>query len=207
MKNTVGHAVATAFLFLVASANALSTDLTRLVSDSVGSEVGKITVQPFELYARKDVSGASSIYEFIDNTVNAAQGICNFDKGRLATNEAFIFNEVAINFSQGATGKAGGVDYIKQAPAALRNAEFEIIQNGRVVLSLPVASLHNPYTGSKQSDQWTQLGSLAYLADNSDFTWQFKFPKGETIAAATGANDFNYVEVRLRGHRTIKRAV
>lgn len=207
MKNTVGHLAAIAFLFVIANANALSQDLGSLVKESQGERVGKITVQPYELFARRDVGGAGGIYEFLNNEVDKAQGICNVDKGRLATNEAFIFNEVAINFSLGNEGAAGGVDYITKAPAALRNAEFEIIQNGRVVLSVPVASLHNPYTGQEQANQWTQLGSLCYLADNLDFTWNFKFPSGQSIAAGTSGATFPHVEVRLRGHRTIKRAV
>lgn len=207
MNNVVGHKVAIEFLFLLTSANALSSDLTSLVSGSRTDEVGKVTVQPYELFARRDVGGASSIYDFVNNTIEKRQGVCNIDKAKLATNEAFIFNEVAINYTIGATGKVGAVDYISKAPAALRNAEFEIVQNGRVVLSVPVASLHNPYTGNAQADQWTQLGSLCYLADNEEFTWRFKFAPGESVAAGSSGDTFPFVEVRLRGHRTIKRAV
>jgi hypothetical protein len=207
MNNVVGHKMAIAFLFMLASANALSNDLVQLVRSSSGDEVGKITVQPYELFARRDIGGASSIYEFLNNTVLKAQGICNVDKARLATNEAFIFNEIAINFSLGDTGQVGAVDYISKLPASVRNAEFEIIQNGRVVLNVPVATLHNPYTGQNQADQWTQLGSLCYLSDNEEFTWRFKFPSGATVTAGSTAGTFPYAEVRLRGHRTIKRAV
>lgn len=207
MNNTVGHKVATSFLYDLVRANALSSDLQALLEGSGPDTPGKVTLQPFELYARRDVGGASSIYEFVDNTLDKAQGICNFDKGKLPTNQAHIFNEVAINYSLSTADNAGGVDYISKAPAALRNADFEIIQNGRVVLSMPVASLHNPYTGEKQADQWTQLGSLHYLSDNQDFTWQFKFPNGKTIDAGDEGSTFPYVEVRVRGHRTIKRAV
>jgi hypothetical protein len=207
MKNTIGHMAATAFLMLLASANALSSDLVSLVNESRTSEIGKVTLQPFEIYARRDIGGAGGIYEFINNTVIKAQGICNVDKGKLPTNESIVFNEVAINFSKGAENQAGGVDYITKLPAALRNAEFEIVQNGRVLFNLPVASMHNPYTGVNQSDQWTQLGSLCYLADNVDFVVQFKFPNGQTIPAGTTGDTFPYAEVRLRGHRTIKRSV
>lgn len=208
MDNTVGHKVALAFLIMLAATVGLSDSLKKAIDTSTPGR-SNITVAPYELFCKKDVGGAGGIYEFLNNTTDRAQGICNVDKGRLAQSEAFVFNEITIGYSKALIGSAGGVDYGTKIPGSLRNAEFEIRQQGRVVLNLPVASLSNRYTASSEAENWTTLGSLCYLTDNMDFTWSFKFPAGESITAGTaGANvDHPYVEVRLRGHKTTQKVL
>lgn len=202
-QNTAGHLVVWSFLMtILLPMNALSSSLEK----ELYSNPKEITLQPYELFARKNINSAAGIYEFMNNTVDKAQGICNVDKGKLPSNEVFIFNEVRIGFSTGAAlDKAGEQLYETKASKELRNAEFEIRQGGRVVLNLPVASLNNNNTGSSVQDDFTVLGSLCYLRDDSDFTWSFKFPNGVSIPAGGGATDNSYGEVRLRGYRTIRK--
>ncbi len=203
-KNTAGHLVVWTFLTMVLlPMTAVSSSLQK---EYENNRFSGITLQPYELFARKDISGQGGIYEFVNNTFDKAQGICNFDKGKLPTNEVFIFNEISIGYSTGlAVGKAGEAGYETKASTALRNAEFEIRQGSRVVLNLPVASLNNNNTGVSVQDDFTILGSLCYLRDDEEFTWAFKFPNGVTIATGGGASNNTYGEVRLRGHRSIRK--
>ncbi len=205
-RNLLGHLVVMTFLMSLVAGNALSASLKEQVEQSQRTRVSTITVQDHELFARKYVGGAAGIYEFVNNRTDEAQAICNFDKGRLPQNQAFIFNEISIGYSKDVTGVAGGTIYNTVAPAALVNSEFEIVQNGRTVVSLPTSSLLNPTSGgTSETSQYAQLGSLAYLSDDTQFTWAFKFADGQVIAAESGASTFSYVEVKLRGQRTIKK--
>lgn len=203
-KNTAGHLVVWAFLISVLlPMGAASASLTK---EAESSNLRDITLQPYELFVRGSLNSAGGIHEFVNNTTEKAQGISNIDKGKLPTNELFIFNEVRIGFSTGmAVNKAGEALYETKPSKELRNAEFEIRQGGRIVLNMPVATLCNPYTGTKTQDDFVILGSLCYLRDDADFTWAFKFPSGVSIPAGGGASDNSYGEVRLRGHRTIRK--
>ena len=202
MKNTPGHMMVWAFLIaLLSMQGAIGASLDR----ELRTNPEGISLQPHELFARRDISSASGIYEFVNNTVNAAQGICNVDKGRLPSNEIFIFNEVSIGFTAGANAGLVGSSLYETAPSVqLRNAEFEIRQGGRLVLNYPVASLCNPHTGTSTQDDFACLGSICYLRDDQDFTISFKFPNGVSIPAG-GAGTTSYAEVRLRGHRTVRK--
>ncbi|MDP2687529.1 MAG: hypothetical protein Q8O62_09920 [Aequorivita sp.] len=199
----MAHSVVLAFLLSVLlPMNALSSSLDKEIKGNPHD----ITVQPYELFVRSSINSASGIYEFVNSTTEKAQGISNIDKGKLPTNELFIFNEVRIGFSTGMNVSLAGKALYETKPSAeLRNAEFEIRQGGRLVLNLPVATLCNPYTGASVQDDFVVLGSLCYLRDDADFTWAFKFPSGVAIPAGGGAADNSYGEVRLRGHRTVRK--
>lgn len=202
-KNTAGHLVVWAFLMtILLPMSATSASLEK----ELKVNADQITLQPYELFARRSINSASGIYEFVNNTVDKAQGICNVDKAKLPSNEIFIFNEIRVGFSTGMNvNLAGKALYETKASAEFRNAEFEIRQGGRIVLNLPIASLINNNTGTSVQDDFTILGSLCYLRDDSEFTWSFKFPNGVSIPAGGGASDNSYAEVRLRGHRTVRK--
>lgn len=204
-SNVATHLVAWNFLLLLVGIGALSSSLDNTLQRSAD----KVTLQAFEIFNRQNISGAAGIYEFLNDTVNKSDGICNVDKGVLPQNQAFVFNGVSISYATELADKEGAAAYGAAAPAALRNAEFTIVQNGREVVNLPVASLTNPFTANSTSerDNWYVLPSMAYLTDNEYFDMKFKFPKGVSIAAAVaGADGNHYAEVRLAGHRTVKKA-
>ena len=204
-KNTAGHMVVWAFLTMILlPMGAASSSLQK---EAEANNLRDITLAPHELFVRQNINGAGGIYEFVKSTTEKADGISNIDKGKLPTNEIFIFNEVRIGFSDGlALNKAGEALYESKPSAKFRNAEFEIRQGGRLVFNLPVASLCNNYIGTSTQDDFVILGSLCYLRDDADFTWSFKFPSGVAIPAGGGAADNSYGEVRLRGHRTVRKA-
>lgn len=202
--NGAGHLIMWAFFISIVGMNFLSSTLTSELKAAQNGQKTDVKIVDHELFARRDISGQGGIFEFVNNRVDEAQGLVNFDKGRLNQNEAFGFKYINIGYAKGATGKAGEVDYLSKLPTGLRNSEFEIKQNGRTVVTLPTASLSNPFTGQTEKDQWTELASIALLDDVNQFTWSFKFPDGVSIAAGETTN-FHYLEVRLKGHRTIKK--
>ena len=197
-SNVATHLVVLNFLAMIAGMGALSE------SARAAAQKQELKIKDTELFCRADIGGASGIYEFLNDTVNKSDGICNVDKGVLPTNQAFVIEEVLVGYQTGDTFNAVGiVDYAKKLPAALRNAEFVITQTGREVVSIPVAALSNPGTASTESDNWYKLKSFAYLNDDQYFSWAFKFPKGASIAAsAETTNGVHFGEVRLRGHKT-----
>ena len=205
MKTKIRYGIAVAFLYTIATATGFSNSLNSLIDN------GKVSLEDYELVARVDVSGASGIHELVNDELNIAQGIVNFDKGKLSQNQGFIFDKITIGYSLGVADtdtSAGAVSYATALTAALRNAEFEILQDGKVVLSLPAASLSNPYTsGSKQEDKWTELERFYALSDEETMTWRLKFPSGVSVPAFTGAGGTqqSLVEVRLGGFRTTKK--
>lgn len=210
MVNTIGFLTALNFLASLVDANALSSSLTELYRKSQASVsqrgVADITLDSAELFCRKDIGGASSTYTFLDSTTEKVQGICNIDKGRLPLNEAFLFNEISVGYKLGNANIPGGVAYDAALPPALRNASLVIVQKGREVFRGCMASLSNPYTGTCEADNWTQINTLRYISDNEDFRILIEFAPGQSVAAGS-SNDYPYLEVRLRGHITAKRTV
>lgn len=201
-KNTFGHSVVWAFLLSVLfNMNAMSASLT----DQIAKDPNQLTLQPYELFARKDISGAGGIHKFLSNEDDKATGLINIKNGILPTNEIFIFNEISVGYAKGATGKAGALTYGTPLPGEVRNCEFEIVQNGKAVVNMPIASLNNPYDGTTATDAFTAIGSLAYLIDNVSFEIFIKFPTGVSVLAGETTN-FHYLEVRLRGWRTVRKA-
>jgi hypothetical protein len=203
-KNTAGHLVVWAFLLtILLPMSATSASLEKELNNNANN----MTLQPYELFARKDISSASSSYGFVTATTEQLVGVANFDKGKLDTNEIFIFNEIRIGYSTGlAASKAAEAAYETKPSAVFRNAEFEIRQGSRIVLNLPVASLCNNNTGANVQDDFAILGSLCYLRDDQAFTWNFNFAEGVSIPAGNGTSTNTYAEVRLRGHRTVRKA-
>lgn len=204
MKTKLIYTIAVAFLTAFAGAQGFSSSLNSLISG------GKVSLEDYELIARVDVSGASGIHELVNDELNIAQGIVNFDKGKLSANQGYVFDKISIGYSLGVADtdtSPGAVAYGTALTAALRSSEFEIIQNGKVVLSMPTASLANPYTGNKESDNWKELGRFYALSDDENFIWRLKFPSSVSVPAFTGAGGTqqSFLEVRLGGFRTTKK--
>lgn len=196
MYNTPEFLTAVKFLSEISQQDVISTSLQASIAN------GSAVLVPAEHFTRKDMSGAAGITHIVDNTTESRQGISTIDKGKLPTTEMFIANAIAVKFGQ--SEKIGDCSFDKKAPAALRNAELEIMQGGRQVFKAPVASLTNEYTGSKIDDDFHRLQSYIYLGDDRDFTISFKFADGSSIAAAASEVK-NIVEIRMRGFKTSKR--
>jgi hypothetical protein len=187
----------TVLLFLGAIVGQLSTNLR----DDINS--GRTTLDPQVLEIKKQITGGGTI-DLIDATTNRVDGICSFDKNILQTGRAFVFDQVSIAYAKdAATGKEGSLKYSIAAPAPLLNALFIVNQNGREVLRMPVADLHNLAAGNNVEDQYTKLQSLRYLVDDKTITLQLKFPPGVVM---DDSSDKHYVYLRLNGLQTTIKA-
>ncbi|SDZ91046.1 hypothetical protein SAMN05443667_101256 [Flavobacterium gillisiae] len=183
----------TVLLFLGAISGQLSTQLQSDIATA------KTTLNPQVLEIKKQITGGGTI-DLIDATTNRIDGICSFDKNILQTGRAFVLDQISIGYAKdAATGKEGSLKYNIAAPAPLLNALFIINQNGREVLRMPVADLHNIAAGQNVNDQYTQLKSLCYLVDDKSITLQLKFAPGVVMDDTT---DKHYVYLRLNGLQT-----
>ncbi|MFN3753316.1 hypothetical protein [Flavobacterium sp.] len=187
------------FLTVLAFLSMIPQQLSaQLVKDL---NTGSIVLDDQTLEIKKEVVGGGTI-DLIDGTTERVDGICSFDKNKLQTGRAFVFDQIAINYAtDAASGKEGELAYNTAAPAALQNAIFILSQDGRVVFSAPVRDLTNILTGQKASDAYTQLKSLRYFADDRTITMQIKFPPGVSLSNAAK----HYVYVRLNGLQTSKK--
>lgn len=179
-----------AFLTLVS--NSLSTQLQAQIAE------GKVKLDDQVLYVKKEISGGG-IVKLLTGTTERVAGICSFDKNKLQTGRAFVFDAVAINYkSDAASGKEGELAYDAAAPAALQNADFVISQNGVEVYRMPVRDLHNIQTGQKASDEYTQTRSLRLINDLHTIEMYIEFPENVSLSNASK----HYIYVRLAGQQT-----
>ena len=178
----------------------ISNNLSAQLREDINSKKTSFDDQVLEI--KKEISGGGTI-DLIDGLTQRIDGICSFDKNILQTGRAFVFDKVSIGYkSDAASGKEGSLSYSSAAPAELQNALFIINQNGREVLRLPFIDLHNLAAGQKVADQYTELNSLRYLADDKTITMQIKFAPGVSLSNATK----HYVYVRLSGLQTTVKA-
>lgn len=178
----------------------VSQNLSAQLREDIKSNKTSLDDQVLEI--KKEISGGGTI-DLIDGLTQRIDGICSFDKNILQTGRAFVFEKVSIGYkSDAASGKEGSLSYASAAPAELQNALFIINQNGREVLRLPFIDLHNLAAGQKVADQYTELNSLRYLADDKTITMQIKFAPGVSLPNATK----HYVYVRLSGLQTTVKA-
>lgn len=172
-------------------------------SEQLRSDIrsNKVLLDDQVLEIKKEVVGGGTI-DFLDATTQRIDGICSFDKDRLETGRAFVFDQVAINYAtNAASGKEGELAYNVAAPKELQNALFILTQDGREVLRMPVKDLSNIETGQKADDEYANLKSLRYLVDNRKVEMKIKFPPGVALDSAVK----HYVHVRLSGLQTAKK--
>lgn len=186
----------TVIAFLTVMAKQLSAQLRADMS------TGMIVLDDQVLEIKKEITGGGTI-DLIDATTERIDGICSFDKNRLQTGRAFVFDEIALNYkSDAASGKEGSLAYNAAAPAELQNALLVISQDGREALRVPLIDIHNTETGQKVSDEYTSLKCLRYLVDDRPISIQIKFAPTVALSNATK----HYVHLRLKGAQTSKKA-
>lgn len=192
--------------FLIAVSSAFSNELASHIRPGNGNDI-KVRLTRHTVFVRKDVTGAAGTYDIIDENTKKVNGVSSISETKLPKNQAVVFDKIAIGFAEGSAdgGQEGALDYGKdKSPAALRNANLVIIQNGREVLDLPVADMVKGDSSNNPGDLYHDLEGFNYLVDDQPMTWQLKFPDGTSIAAgATGEK--KYLEVRIQGFKTSRR--
>ena len=186
------------FHIVLAFLSVIGSQLSQQLQGDISQ--GKTQLDDQVLEIKKRIVGGGTI-DLIDATTERVDGICSFDKNKLQTGRAFVFDKLSISYNTGATeGLEGKLPYTKALPAELQNALFIITQNGREVLRMPVIDLHNLAAGQKAADQYSELDSLSFLADDKTLTMQIKFAPGASLSANAGTE--HYIHLRLKGLQT-----
>ncbi len=193
--NTKFYHIALAFLLLI------SGHLSAQLQADITGQKSVLDDQVLEL--KKEISGGGTI-DLLDATTERIDGICSFDKNKLATGRAFIFDEISISYKSHATdsGKEGSLQYNAAAPAELQNAIFILNQDGREVLRMPFRELNNIFTSTHESTEYKKLKSLRFLGDDRTITAQLKFPPGVALSGTVK----HYIYLRISGLQTSKKA-
>lgn len=189
--------VLVALSFLMAISSAFSAELDQLLRSK------QAALKPHTFYVRKNATNASSRWAVINEETTKADGISTISKTSLPKNEAVVFDRIAIGYAENAdAGKEGAVDYsATKLPAALRNADLVITQNGREVVNVSISELGKVTSPANQADYYHDLESLQYLVDDQPMEMEIRFPNGQTLAPGTAGHSV-YVEVRLKGFKT-----
>ena len=191
--------------FLVAVSSAFSAELKNLITPPDGSEI-KSRLTRHTVYVRKNATGASSAWAVIDENTKKIDGVSTVSETKLPKNHAVIFDKIAIGYAKStAAGEEGAVDYTStKAPAALRNANIVITQNGREVVDLPIADMVKVVSPTNNEDYYHDLEGFNYLVDDQPMEWTIRFPNGQNLAAVA-AGDNHYLEVRIQGFKTSRK--
>lgn len=197
--------VLVAINFLVAISTAFSAELAGLIDPGPGREI-QVNLKPHTVYVRRNATNASSSWDIIDVNTKKLKGVSSISETKLPKNEGVIFDKIALAFAEGTeAGQEGTLDYTSaKLPAVLRNADLVIIQNGREVVSVPVADLGKTISPGSNEDYYHDLESLQYLVDDQPMEWKLNFPEGSAFAPSA-AGKFNYIEVRLKGFKTARK--
>lgn len=188
------------FHTVIAFLTVMSKQLSKQLQADMQSNMIVLDDQVLEI--KKQITGGGTI-DLIDATTERIDGICSFDKNRLQTGRAFVFDEICLNYkNDAADGKEGSLTYNAAAPAELQNALLIINQDGREALRMPLIDIHNIETGQKAADEYTTLKCLRHLVDDRPISIQIKFAPGVALPNATK----HYIHLRLRGAQTSKKA-
>ena len=195
---------ALSFLFTVSKS--FSSELASLIKPADGSET-KVRMTRHTVFVRKKATNASSTWRILTENTKKIAGVSSIQETKLPKNQAVVFDKIAIGYATSATDNAeGAVDYSStKAPAALRNAVLTIAQNGREVLELPVADMVKVTSPTKMEDYYHDLEGFNYLVDDQPMEWTLTFPDGQSLAPSAAGNQ-EYIEVRLQGFKTIRKA-
>lgn len=182
----------------------ITTDIAARLSQQLQKDLkdGRVSLDDQTMEIKKEISGGS-IIQLLDGTSERVTGINSFDKDRLKTGRAFVFDKVAINYdTDAASGKVGELGYNAQIPEALLNANLIVSQNGREVHRVPVRNLHAyQLTPGNSNEEFDQTGSLRYLLDDQEVKVELHFPPN--VALPTDVK--HYIYVRFKGLQTTRK--
>jgi len=191
MRNLERITLALAFLATVVTT--LSTQAMQLI------ESRSMRVVAHTLLIRKDITGGGSNYDLIDANTKQINGVSTIDGNKLATGRVFVFDRVAVGYSSPDSGTAlAANDYSTALPAALRNANIVVIQNGKEQLNIPVADCIAEAASNEVGTRYLQLPGFSWISDRENFQIQIQFP-GDGASLAAGTGKINLFELRLQG--------
>lgn len=160
----------------------------------------KLVLRDAVKYVRQEITVGGRV-ELLNSSTKKLAGITNLDANKLSDRQNLIISAIALGYGANiAAGKEAAVDYNTTIPVGIRNADLEVKQNGRVIISMPAADAFNQGTGANVSDKYRELSALAFLQEGQEFSIDLVFAAG-----AVGGGTHDYVEVSLRGLETAAR--
>lgn len=191
--------------FLMGISGRLSASLNSLIQHkdlATGQVDPEITLNPVDLYIKKDITGASNIVNLIDANTLKQKGVVSFDSnGRLYQNRAVIFDKIFVGYQTNAAANMEGQLVYNAVPTgALYNADLIIRQDGREVVRKNVSSLINLGQPLSLEEYYADLGNLRYLKDNEEVEIDLEFANGASMPLAATA--YQYIFVKISGFET-----
>ena len=163
---------------------------------------GKLEYDDVSFYFRVEATGDGGTEVYHDNTNEREYGITNLDRGKLQKFYNASLDKVRIAYATTTDTDAlpSQLAYSPLAggwPAALRNAELVIRQDGNEVQSFPIVFL------GMQSDNDTNthgysLESAITLVEQKETSIEIRYPKNVSMPAT----DRHFVEITLTGSQT-----
>jgi len=190
--------------FFNSMAVTLDAETRKMISE------GQLSYSDADYYLRRQISG-TSIVTLLEASNVITPGTTNIDKNYLPKYvnlvlaairlgygaDAVATDPSVIGYTNAVDANPGGAGNI---PIALLNAEFEIFQDGKAIVSLPVARFFRENFSVGISVQGNEdsvhLKALKLIKETTPFEIKLRFPNGTTTLGA-GLNHF--IEVRLMG--------
>lgn len=169
-------------------------------SSKAKAGAGELAIKSNDLYIRKEIAIGGKVSLINANTEQLA-GISSFDGNKLNDYINHIIDRLKFSYTNAATAYAGtpaGLTYSKALPAAIRNAQLNIMQNSKVVYSLPISTVNNPNTGNTIIDDFRVLDNFELLVSGEPINLEIEFPEGAAIPVVVG-EERHFVELILGG--------
>jgi len=207
MYNSISHMKAMNFLKLIGKRLSASLALLILGPNLLANVDPEISLNPVDLYIKKNISAATSITPLLDSNTQRLRGVVSFDaNGRLAKNRAVVFDKIFVGYATNANADLEGNVLYNEVPiAALYNADIIIRQDGREVLKKNLSSVFNLGTPNSPNDNYVQLENFRYLVDDENVEIDLEFASGVSMPAAATANQ--YIFVKISGFETQRKEV
>lgn len=200
-KNFMPAMVAANFLAAQASKGNNGGLAPSIISDL---QKGNIELQPGGLiHCTQFTEG--NIVELLISSNNRANGKSDFNGKKLDANQAFVLTGIRIAYADAVGNNPAAVAYDsdrENLPAALVNSMFEVHQDGKRKIRIPVSRLLTQVNADSQSGDLYQLPGMILLAGDSETDIKLLMPEGATI----GATNNNFARIEFEGFQTRTRS-
>lgn len=173
----------------------------------------QFTLEDAVFFTRTKISGLSGINDLFTESTALKKGTINFDKARLPVFEHLVVQGISVAYVQ----HASQTDPAKVlysplfsavADTAVRGAELQIYQNGRLVFKRPLQYLFLqalPEDSLGHNRAVVSLDDWRFLAANEVMQWRIEFPDSQTVGTYPLVSQQQYIEVSLFGQKTRKK--
>lgn len=182
----------------------LRAKIEKLPASSKGKVgTGELALRTNDLYIRKEIAIGGKV-SLIDANTSQLAGISSFDGNKLNDYVNHIIDKLRFSYTTAATAYAGtpaGLLFATALPAAIKNAQLNVLQNSKVVFSMPISTISNRNTGNTIMDDFRELDNFEMLVSNEPINLEIEFAAGASIPVVVGA-ERHFVELIVGGFTT-----